>query len=426
MSLFSRITNFIKNNNKVNSNKMSFMIDNFFPTRKITNVGEDLSEITYFTCLRILSETVAKVKIELVDDSFQPVDDSSVYNVLNIKANQFMTPFTWEQVVVFHMYHFGNSYSYIQYDDNGNLKALIPLDPRYVTIYIDNMKIFKDRNLVYQYIDQRNGDNLIFLPEEILHFKGGISEDGISGQCIRYTLASTLRGNKLSQEILNSMYESGMTPSAVLEYTGDLSTKKRAELTKVVSELMSKDVNDSRIIPLPLGMSLKPIDIKFSDAEFSELKQYTSSQIAAAFGLPNSMLNDYKNSTHFTSEASSLIFYTQTIQPLFTKIEQELNAKLLNPDQLKNRNEYKFRIRDMIVGDSKTHAEVLKSYVSSGIYSINDARRELSLPSVPGGDMHIINGAGVSISDGKLVKDISESSLNKNESKDKGGDQENE
>lgn len=432
MNLISQIYDYFlgyRENNDRRNRRNSLDIRNWFPTRRISSVGEDLSEITYFTCLRILCETVAKVPIEYIDDSYKPVNNQRYYKLFNISANNAMTPYTWLQVMIFHMYHYGNAYSYIKTNEYGFPIGFIPLDPRNMKVLVDNMNLFEDRSVIYNYIDSKNGDNIYFLDDEILHFKGGISDDGLVGQCIRLTLASTFQGSKMAQELLNDLYASGLTPAAVLEYTGDLSTQRRKSLTESIKDIMNDVNKSSRVIPIPLGMSLKALNMKLTDAEYTELREFTVEQISAAFGVPLSMINNYKTTSSGQTESSQIQFYNSTIQPIFTKIEQEMDKKLLTSSEVRRGRSFKFRVGDMIKGDRKTQVEVIRSLIAGGVYSINEARHELQMPPIEGGDMHIINGAGTSIEDGKLVKDLSttpeSSEINQNLSTSTGGEQEN-
>ena len=81
--------------------------------------------------------------------------------------------------------------------------------------------------------------------------------------------------------------------------------------------------NTGKIIPVPLGMKLTPLDIKLSDSQFFELKKYTALQIAAAFGVKPNQINDYSKSSYANSELQQLSFYVDT--ELFVIKQYELS-----------------------------------------------------------------------------------------------------
>lgn len=60
-------------------------------------------------------------------------------------------------------------------------------------------------------------------------------------------------------------------------------------------------------------MKLTPLDIKLSDSQFIELKEYSALQIAAAFGIKPNQINDYTKSSYSNSEMQQLSFLTDTM-----------------------------------------------------------------------------------------------------------------
>ena len=101
-----------------------------------------------------------------------------------------------------------------------------------------------------------------------MHFKTSHSFDGILGSSVRDVLKSTLEGGLESQEFMNNLYKTGLTGKAVLEYTGDLDRTAKERLVKGFEEFASGSKNAGKIIPVPLGMKLVPLDIKLTDSQF--------------------------------------------------------------------------------------------------------------------------------------------------------------
>ena len=132
---------------------------------------------------------------------------------------------------------------------------------------------------------------------------------------------------------MNNLYESGLTAKATLEYTGELNEKAKTALVK--SRLRSSAAgrrNTGKILPVPLGMKLTPLDIKLTDSQFFELKKYTALQIAGAFGVKPNQINDYSKSSCSNSEMQQLSFYVDTELFIIKQYEEEINFKIL-PDE---------------------------------------------------------------------------------------------
>ena len=118
-------------------------------------------------------------------------------------------------------------------------------------------------------------------------------------------------------DAMNNLYESGLTAKATLEYTGELNEKAKTALVKSFEEFGSGAKNTGKILPVPLGMKLTPLDIKLTDSQFFELKKYNALQIAGAFGVKPNQINDYSKSSYSNSEMQ---------QYEGTEVELEVNA----------------------------------------------------------------------------------------------------
>ena len=361
------------------------------------SAGKDLSEITYFTCLKVLSESIGKLSINLKDSDNNRIYAHDSLQMLKVRPNKFMTPTTFKALIEYHRNHSGNAYAYLQYEKKGKLEGIYPLESRNMQILIDNADIFQRGNkMYYKYLAPKTGKTYIFEDKEILHFKGGLSEDGLVGKSIRETLASTLKGVKISQQYLNNLYEKGLTAKAILKYTGDFDSKKKAMLVNELSNFASG--SDGRgIIPIPLGMDLVPLDLKLTDSQFYELKKFTSLQIASAFGVKPNHLNNYDNSSYANSEMQNLTFYIDTLLFILNQYEEEFNYKMLSEEERKKGLRFEFNVASILRGDLKTQAESITKYVTGSIYTINEARAYAGLPKVADGEKILVNGSYVEL-----------------------------
>ena len=375
-------------------------INDFFGGTSADNLlnGTDLSEITYFTCLKVLSESVAKLSLHLQGQDNKDITNHPTYYALMIRPNRFMSAYHFRMLMEYWRNHYGNAYAYIEWSARGKLNALYPLDPRYMQIIVDNTKPFQGRGYYYQYTDKLNGRTYLLRPDEVIHLKGGLSPDGLCGMCVRETLARNMQGNKTAQNFLNELYANGLTANAVIKYTGDMGEDKKKKLLTELKKLMASD-RSNRFIPLPLGMDITPLDLKLTDSQFFELKKFSSLQIAAAFGIKPNQINDYNKSSYANSESQNLSFYTDTLLAILTEWEEELNYKLLRADELTEGIGFKFNVASILRGDMKTQMEVLSGYTGAGIYQINEARRKAGLTTLPDGDVNLINGTFVKLED---------------------------
>lgn len=358
------------------------------------NVSSDLSEVTYFTCLKVLSESVGKLSLHLKDNDNNRILNHEALQKLKFSPNPFMTPTPMMTLLECWRNHHGNAYAYLSYDNRGNLVGIYPLHPQRVRIWIDNAKIFSGKeDLYYEY--NKDGKIYLFQKDEILHLKGCLSKDGIVGMSVRETLATTLNGVKASQKYLNNLYDRGLTAKALLRYTGDLNKDLQKKMLEAIEEFINTENNPTGILPLPPGMDIVPLDLKLTDSQFFELKKYSALQIAAAFGVKPNHLNDYDKSSYSNSEMQNLTFYIDTLLYILTLYEEEFNLKLLTESERLKGLHFEFNVASILKGDLKTQAECITKYLQSGVYTINEARKKAGLPAIDGGDVIVMNGSYV-------------------------------
>lgn len=377
--------------------------DQFLGLLGIKKRKKPLSEVTYFTCLKMLSETLAKMPIKFYQRTGEGIiepEETDVSRLLKTRPNPFMTPTTFWNTVEMNRNHYGNAYVYIRRKFvrkkyGGVLKVLDlwVMQSNCVQIIVDDAGYFGGVGRIwYVYTDPTNGKRCIFGTDEVLHFKTSHSLDGITGLPVQKILQETVSGAASSQEFMNKMYESGLTAKAVLEYSAELSKENKEKMVKAFEEFGSGARNAGRIIPVPLGMKLTPLDIKLTDSQFFELRKYTSLQIAAAFGVKPNQINDYEKSSYNNSEMQQLSFYVDTMLFIIKQYEEEINFKLLAPEEQDEGKYYKFNEKVLFRTDSKTQMEYLSNGVKNTILMPNEARRKLDMADAEGGDRLYGNG----------------------------------
>jgi len=84
---------------------------------KKKNRNGALSEVTYFTCLKMMSETVAKLPWKYYQKTANGIAEpelNDVAKLLKYRPNPFMTPTAFWNAVEMNRNHFGNAYVYVR------------------------------------------------------------------------------------------------------------------------------------------------------------------------------------------------------------------------------------------------------------------------------------------------------------------------
>lgn len=363
-----------------------------------------ISEVTYFTCLKMLSETLGKMPIKFyqqTENGVERAEPNDAYELLRNRPNPIMTPTTFWSAVENNRNHYGNAYVWIRrefvrmkYGGELIIKDLWIMPTNNVTVIVDDKGIFGAKgDIYYWYTDKYSGETYVFRSADVMHFKTSLSFDGITGAPVRDILKSTIEGGLQSQTFMNNLYKGGLTARAALQYTGDLSPKLEKQLIARLETYANGANNAGKFIPIPIGMKLEPLNIKLTESQFFELKKYTALQIAGAFGIKPNQINDYEKSSYSNSEMQNISFYIDTELYILKQYEEEINYKILDPAERKQRKYFKFNESVILRTDAKTQAEILIGYVKTGIKTPNEARELLNDCKKEGGDELICVGS---------------------------------
>lgn len=364
--------------------------------------GGALSEATYYACLKVLSESVGKLPLKIQqatpNNGIRVAREHRFYRMLNERPNRYMTATVFWGAMELCRNHKGNAYAYIDTSDPRR-PQLWPMDPDCVSVYYDDIcRLDKVQDVYYQY-STKDGP-IILGSEDVLHFKSHHTRNGIIGISVREQLRSTIQGNVKAQTVVNDIYDSGMTSAAVLQYTGSLDDKKTETLVAGVEKYLKnrgKEKGAARVLPIPVGSSLTPLNMKLTDSQFLELKQYTALQIASAFGVKPYQVGDYTKSSYASAEAQQLSFLVDTLLYIVKQYEEEIGYKLLSDEEEADGYHVKFNTAVLLRADLKTQIEALSKAVSSFLYTPNEAREFLDKPAVEGGDKLLGNGASIPV-----------------------------
>lgn len=362
-----------------------------------------VAEVTYYTCLKMLSETIGKMPLKYYRQTERGrirAEPTEAAILMTVRPNPFMTPTTMWTTVEQNCQHYGNGYIWVRtqftpssYGGEYHFLDMWPMQSNCVTPMMDDIGIFGGvGKLYYQYNDPRTGKQYIFRNSEVLHFKTWYSFDGFMGEPVRTILKATVDGSNESQDYMNRLYKQGLTASMAMQYTGDLEDDKVRKLKRKFADMLSGPKNAGKVVPVPMGLTLTPLNMSLTDAQFFELRKYSALQIAGAFGIKPNQINNYEKSSYANSETQQLAFLVDTMSYRLKNYEEEINGKILLPQEIKNQNFYKFNEKAILRTDSKTQMENLAKAVNNGIYTANEAREYMDMPAEKGGDQLMVNG----------------------------------
>lgn len=356
-----------------------------------------LTEITVYTCIKILSETVSKLPLKIYQDSggVRKATDHYLYPLLKLRPNPYMSASDfWKTIETLRNIH-GNAYAWLDIArvgrNAGKVTGMYPLDPTKVRVYVDDVGLISSRNSVWYVFTDNLGKEYKINADEILHFKG-ITTNGMVGISPITALKNSVESAKSAEQFLNNSYQSGMTTKGIIQYVGDLSQTAKETFRSKFEEMSNGLKNANRVSLLPIGYQYQPISLSMTDAQFLENTQLTVRQLTAAFGIKSHQVNDLVKASYASTSEQNREFYTDTLMAILTMYEQELTYKLFLNSEIAAGYYTKFNADVILRADPKTRYEAYRTAIQSGLKTPNEVRALEEDPPLPGGDKLLVNG----------------------------------
>ena len=376
------------------SNGQTFLQNVLTGTSNTGVAVNENSTLTYsavFACVRLLSESVASLPIDVIkeDSKGNKVKDKShpIYKLLSKKPNNYMTSFTWRQTLMANLVLNGNSYFKIERDGSARPVALTYIPSEKVTVKVKADEVFYEVKSSGN-ANANTNESMIIKHEDMLHFLG-LGYDGIKGKSVIETHRDSIGLSIAANKYGGAFYGNAATPSGILSHPGKLS-KEAADRLKNSwnSSYGNGPMNAHKTAILEEGMNFKPVSLNPQDADFLNTRKFQVTEIARIFRVPPHMIGDLDRATFTNIEQQGLDFLTHTLRPYLVNLEEELERKLFRQNEQETYS-IMFNANGMLRGDSEARSKYYKDMSSIGVLSINDIRRLENLNDIgPEGDQH--------------------------------------
>lgn len=347
-------------------------------------------------CVEVLSNSMGVLPLYIMaEGSKKRMDDHRLGRVLWGRANEAMTSFDYNRLMLCNQILRGNAYAWIVRDGGtGYPRELIPLPPDYVTIRFD-----PNGHLWYVFTHPATGQVYWLRNEDVLHYKA-YSEDGIEGISVLRRAALTLDTARSAQRYENSVWRSGGQPSGILTTDSDLGDYEETlpDGTKIMVDPKEKirqsweavhrgADNALRVAVLDLGLKYQPISMTNTDAQFVESNEVRVADVCRFFGVPLHLAYAGKQS-YQSNEQNGIEYVNYTLLSYETQWDQEDTYKLLLPGERAKRLRIKRELKVFLKGDTAAQAAWLQAMRILGAYNANEIRALDDRPAIPGGDAY--------------------------------------
>lgn len=267
----------------------------------------------------------------------------------------------------------GNAYAVIMRDIRMQVEALVPLDPTYVTPFVNE----DDDALWYQV--QGTGGTYYFHNMNMIHVKHITGSSRWAGISPLDVLKNTLQYDKAVQEF--SLSEMKKPDSFILEYGANVSSEKRAE---VVEDFKRFYRDNGGVLFKEPGIKIDPIEKKYFSSDTLKSEKITRTRVANVFNVPVTFLNESEGQSYSSNEQLMTQFVQMTLTPIVRQYEQEFKRKLLTKEERQKGYYFKFNLGGLLRGDTAARTAYYQAAIRSGWLSQDDIRRYEDEPPVGG------------------------------------------
>lgn len=328
-----------------------------------------------FAAVEIISNSVAELPINVKtreDDKTGMIKVHPIYEALN---NGITTKFMLLKMLITDMLLYGNGIAYIDRDADGT-----PLQIVYCPYGTYNINYNANtRQLYYTITSLRRGR---IEPIDIIHLVKN-SRNGVEGIGVLNYASHTLELAKATEKAAQDYFSSGCHVAGILTTNATRLTKDQRETIRDAWNQAHGNKGTGMAI-LENGMQYSPVAANSKESQLLETRLFNLNDIARFFSISPVLLGDLSHSSYSTIEASLLEFVTHTLFPYITLIENEFTRKLIKPSE---KNLFIDLDENYIVkSDKQSQANYLSTLVSKGIMTVNEARYQLGLNPMEGGD----------------------------------------
>jgi len=363
---------------------------------KPVNERSAMQMTAVYSCVRILAEAVAGLPLHLYrytdTGGKEKAIEHPLYLLLHDEPNPEMSSFVFRETLMTHLLLWGNAYAQIIRNGKGEVVALYPLMPNKMTVDRDeNGELYYTYQRANEEAHTMEGSSVVLKPSDVLHIPG-LGFDGLVGYS-PIAMAKNAIGMAIAcEEFGAKFFANGAAPSGVLEHPGTI--KDPARVRDAWQSQFGGSANTGKVAVLEEGMKYTPISISPEQAQFLETRKFQINEIARIFRVPPHMVGDLEKSSFSNIEQQSLEFVKYTLDPWIIRWEQSMMRILLSFDEKK---EYfiKFNLEGLLRGDYQSRMNGYSIARQNGWMSANDIRELENLDRIPaeqGGDLYLING----------------------------------
>jgi phage portal protein BeeE len=216
-----------------------------------------------------------------------------------------------------------------------------------------------------------------FAPEEIIQLKMPNPGNPFHGLSPITAVLKNVLIDRYTKEHMIRFYKQGARLGGVVKTDQKLTKEQITRLERTFEQNYTGRQNHHRTIVLPSGMSYETVEANPGETSLIEFMKNNKEPILAAFNVPPVKIGIMDGATFANALVQQKIFFTDTIMPILSIIEQYIN---LHPSILKAERKLKFSFDlskvEALQDNLKDMADIAKTMMDGGL-TVNEVRQRI-------------------------------------------------
>lgn len=334
------------------------------PTSDALSTNEEI-----FSVITRLANTVSSLPIHLYKDYDQV--DNDVISLLTSRANPSETAYSLLNQLEVSRNKDGNGYLFIERNQRtGEPLALWPVAPSSVTI----KRNLDDNSIWYNVISANPKYDFLVFNTEMIHVRHITPLTGVTGISPIQVLTGPLKFEKAIEDF--SLNEMNKKDQYIIQYDRSVSPEKRQATINDFTRMVK--ANGGAVVQ-EKGFDFQRFQSNFHPSDLKTAESISKTQIANAFNVPVSFLNEVSAQNQMTEQAM-IQFVQMTLIPIVRQYEAEFDSKLLTQSQRQQGYYFKFNVNGLMRGDTDARTKFYQMMIRNGIATQNDLRKLEDMP----------------------------------------------
>lgn len=362
---------------------------------------------TWSRCVTLIMQTMGQMLVQyqrMNGEGGNFIEDRYGRNgylnyLLQVRPNPLMTASQMQEQIEYRKIYYGNAFVYIERSPDGY--------PR--NLWLCTGGGYNPFNNTYDitYYSETGPRFLIECPaSDVCHFKNVfLTDDYYMGiPTIDYAFKTLTIAATGDEQALQDMAKGGRHKVIIQEQPSPtMGTRGRAnkEQLQAMRDQFAEEWGQNDVNLLDNVADVKVYSQTAQQLQLLEQRGYSDEAICRLMGVPKIIAivgdggGNYRMPEHATQE-----FLLRNIQPRIREHEDELNSKLLLPEDFGKR---RIHVCELALKrlDAKGQAEIDKLHLESG-WSVNELRSQYDLPSIDEGDAHYVSTTLAEVGSEKL------------------------